>query len=411
MLVRDRVDCPNQMFNEAKEDEAVQSSDVSDERSHASFGSKCDVCNRSDTSNMTWGDGIKNFFSTYFSAPRMWPLGYILHDAYSPLRLERSFPSHNWRDAFEDLLALEAGRSMIRPSDRIAETRYASNNRYELASRAIAHSNIGLQSLVPIRAEALEGRQEAVRNQQSHIVRYYDDHLLAMHQAEHDRLVLLAQKTRADFEKNRSATASSVKPRGQWIASLINSGVLLGWEWSTSNSVDGPTMHFRRCDAPPEMDTGLVGVSELELEQVFEKDQPYGFVMPAPITEERIKALTDEPNEYNEYDQVVHPDPLRDFYPSRSSIIHQTAHAEPVKLRDGTIGTKVSFRNSLADNTTVTKEFVQEPLKVLEEVENARKYMDMLSRSMITQSKLDRIHRALGETHVLEEAKSQNLSN
>ena len=396
------------MFNEANKDKSVQSSDVSGERNGTSFGSNCDVCNRSDMSNMTWGDGIRNFFSTFFAAPRMWPLGYILHNAYSPLRLERGFPSHNWRDAFEDLLALEAGRDMIRHSDRLAETSYSIKNRYELASRAIAKSDTGLRSLVQMRAEILEGREEAVRNGQSHVVKYYDDHLLAMHQTEHDRLVLLAQKARDDFEQNRDANASRVKPRGQWIASLINSGALPGWEWSTSNSLDGPTMQFRRRDAPPEMDVGHIGVSELELEQVFEKSQAYSFWMPAPIPEDTIKALTDEPNKYV---QDVHPDPLRNFKPSRSSIIHQMAYAEPVKLRDGTMGTKVLFWNTLADKTMATKEFIQEPERVLEEVENARKYMDMLSRSVKAQSKVDRIYQALGEAHTLEEAKSQDLSN
>ena len=397
------------MFNEVKKDGVVQSSDVSDEPSHASFGAKCDACNKPDMSNMTWGDGIGNFFSTFFAAPRMWPLGYILRNAYSPLRLERSFPSHNWRDAFEDLLALEAGRDMIHHLDRMAETRYASKNRYELASRAIANSNIGLQSLVQMRAETLEGRQEAVRDKQSNIVKYYDDHLLAMQKTEHDRLVLLAQSTKSDFERTRNATASSVKPRGQWIASLINSGALPGWEWSTSNSVDGPIMHFRRRDAPPEMDTGLVGVSELELEQIFENDQPYGFGVPALIPEEKIKAFINEDSD--KYDHGIHPDPLRSFQPSQSSIIHQTAHAEPVRLPDGTMGTKVLFKNTLANNTVVTKAFVQEPAKVLEEVENARKYMDMLSRRLITRSKIDKLNQALGEIRSSEEANSHDLSN
>ena len=125
--------------------------------------------------------------------------------------------------------------------------------------------------------------------------------------------------------------------------------------------------------------------------------------MPDPIPEEKIKALTDESNKYN---QVTNPDPLKDYMLSRSSIIHQAAHAEPVKLRDGTIGIKVSFRNSLANNTVVTKEFVQEPAKVLEEVENARKYMDILSRSMNRRSKIDRIYQAIGAAHCLEHAKS-----
>ncbi|KAI4210595.1 MAG: hypothetical protein LQ351_006573 [Letrouitia transgressa] len=40
--------------------------------------------------------------------PKYWPIGYILGSSYSPLSLEEQFPEHKWRDAFEDLLAIES---------------------------------------------------------------------------------------------------------------------------------------------------------------------------------------------------------------------------------------------------------------------------------------------------------------
>lgn len=51
----------------------------------------------------------------------MWPLGYILGSDYSPLYLELQYPNINWRDSFEDLLALESGKKMISAVSRQKE--------------------------------------------------------------------------------------------------------------------------------------------------------------------------------------------------------------------------------------------------------------------------------------------------
>ena len=123
-----------------------------------SFGSVCSTCNSPDTSNMTWGDGMKYFFSSFYATPRMWPIGYILDSHYSPLRLERRLPNRNWRDAFEDLLAVEAGRDIISDEGRKAGDDYASRNRYELASRFIAEANLAAQKGPEMLRQTLEAR-------------------------------------------------------------------------------------------------------------------------------------------------------------------------------------------------------------------------------------------------------------
>ena len=52
--------------------------------------------------------------------------------------------------------------------------------------------------------------------------------------------------------------------------------------------------------------------------------------------------------------------------------------SEPVKLADGTSGTKVTIRNQLVDGHVTTKEYVQDPVRVFGEMDSARKYMEYL---------------------------------
>lgn len=94
---------------------------------------------------------------------------------------------------------------------------------------------------------------------------------------------------------------------------------------------------------------------------------------------------------------MVNPDPWKDFLPSPSSIVVQSATTESVKLLDGTLGTKVSFEYLHADNTKSNKEFVQEPLKVLEEVENARKSMYLLKQGVERVASFNELRLAVGD--------------
>lgn len=343
-----------------------------------SFGPACSTCNKPDNSNMTWGDGVKYFFSTYYATPRMWPIGYILDSHYSPLRLERHYPNRNWRDAFEDLLAVEAGRDMISNESRNAEDEYASRNRYELASRVIAEANLAAQENPKLLKEAMEVRQLAVKNGHHHHVKVLDEYFIPSIKSKSEGSASRALETKSAFEKNRTATASSLKPRGQWIASLINSGALPTWNWDTWQSIAGPMMNFTKQNPPPptELDAGI-SISEHELEQIFERGQPHAFGAPPPLPDEQVRALTNG-SMTQLYGQSMNPDPLKAFLPSPSSIVFQSARSEPVQLPGGAVGTKVRFENTLANGKAVVKEFIQEPAKVLEEVENARKCFEML---------------------------------
>ena len=127
-----------------------------------SFGAACHSCGRPDTSNMTWNDGYKHFFSTFCATPRMWPVGYILDSPYSPLRVERDMPSRNWRDAFEDLLAHDAVGALIPDEVRKAQDEYAAKDRFESANRAIVVTNHNLKGALELQKATQEARQRSL---------------------------------------------------------------------------------------------------------------------------------------------------------------------------------------------------------------------------------------------------------
>ena len=219
----------------------------------------------------------------------------------------------------------------------------------------------------------------AVINKNSHHVKMIDEYFLPRLKSSREGYASKALETKTEFEKTRTATASSLKPRRQWIASMINSGALPTWEWDTWQSTAGPIMSFCKRNPPTELDASI-SFSEHELEQIFEKGQPHAVGIPPTLPPDLVKALTD--GSVRNDTMSVNPDPLKAFRPSPSSILMQTASSEPVQLATGMVGTKVVLKNTLADGKVVVKEFIQEPAKVLEEVENARKSFEMLRQGV-----------------------------
>ncbi|KAG7006234.1 hypothetical protein G7Y79_00015g038240 [Physcia stellaris] len=333
---------------------------------------------------MTWVDGFKHLFSTYCVTPRMWPVGYIIASPYSPLRVERDMPSRNWRDAFEDLLAHDATGALIPGKVRKAQDEYAAKTRFEAAKRAIAVSNHNLKSTLELVKLTQEARQRSLRAGDYQTVQNCDNILIPNFKARGEWFASEVQKTKMDFEKIHEATGSSAMPRGQWIASIINSRAMPAWEWVTYGTVEGPAMVFSRTDPTIVAD---IGISESNLAQMFEQGQPYNF-SPSPIPPQMYAPITNGAIS-NDDSRTVDPDPWEDFLPSPSSIMVQGAKTEAVKLPDGTSGTKVSFEYYHANGTTSKKEFVEEPLKVLEEMENARKSMHLLKEGIESQDNLN----------------------
>lgn len=340
-----------------------------------SAGPGCDTCKKPDMSNMTWEDGAKNFFSTYFATPRMWPIGYILGSPYSPLRAEVEMPSKNWRNAFEDLLALKSGRGMIPEKDRKAEDEHTARKRFELASFSISECNHLLDYNKKLEASYLESRQWAVEHKEQHVVQTITNDLLPWIKSKNQRLIANAQRTKADYDTSKDWTASCSKLRGQWVASLITSGALPDWRSGMYNSTDGPVMAFSKRNSPPNLDASF-SISELELQQVFEEGLPYDFRSPALLSLAATKALIERPHTTPKSE--LPNDPMERFRPSKSSIIHQSTECDLIKMPDGSIGPKAKIQTTLADGTTEAKEFEDNPVGVLEEIQGAHRSMTMM---------------------------------
>lgn len=114
----------------------------------------------------------------YFAGPRMWPLGYILGSPYSPLHLERQIPNLNWRDRFEDLLALESGEKMISAVSRQKEAATASRIRNETAHEDMSEINQTLQRNQDYIVILQKLREIAVRKKNTAVVSIIDNEAL-----------------------------------------------------------------------------------------------------------------------------------------------------------------------------------------------------------------------------------------
>ena len=314
--------------------------------------------------------------TTLLGSPRMWPIGFIIGSAYSPLRIEREIPNRNWRDAFEDLLALNAGRDMMNPQSRKAEDEKAAETRYNFTSDSIQTFNNIQHDYLAFQEEMIKFRRECVETGDSERVTILDKKILPDAKSGIEVMVAHAKTVKTSFEMHRNAKASDLKRPGRWITSLIANGAAPGWQSLTGNSVDGHVTTFARLDAPPELETGLV-VSEVELEAIF-SEGVYNLVSPLGLPLPWVSQLT---NEGLNHSCAVG---LRKRYlPSPSSILVQKVRAEPIKLRDGSIGVKTYIANFLADNTVEEKEFFEEPGRLFEEMEHARRSMEIVRNILV----------------------------
>ncbi|KAL9034333.1 MAG: hypothetical protein Q9180_005465 [Flavoplaca navasiana] len=338
--------------------------------SYPSFGPPCDHCNRPDTSNMTWTDGVKNFFSNLNATPRMGPLGYILGSAYSPLVLERDMPNRNWRDAFEDLLALDTGGNMIPDAHRKAEDAYAAKNRYNHTSETISMLNTFLREQEKLDSRLQKLCKVATENDDKKNAEFFGGHLRSVCKADTDKIIATAEQAKSAYEALKDKSASSQKSHGQWIASLISSGALPGWYWNEQISVDGPIMGFGRSEAPPELEAGIT-MTEKELSEQFVDGQPQKFGSPQGLPPHRLQALRDGVLDAPR----SRIGPHKPYDPGPSSTLMQVGTTETFKRSDGSKGTKVTIENHLVDGKSVKKEYILEPAKVLEEMYHARKSM------------------------------------
>ena len=307
--------------------------------------------------------------ATYFASPRMWPLGYILGSEYSPLLLEQQIPNLNWRDRFEDLLALESGRKMISSVSRQKEAATASRIRNESAHNDISHVNQELQRNQDYVVLLQKLREISLRRKDSAIVSMIDEEALPFQKESSEMAIENGKALIGSLKALENKPASSYKKRVPWIVSLISSGAMLGWESVVYDSADGWFADVYKADGSRD---GQM-FSELDLTMIFKRGQKLDFRNPSWSTYDgsydytfpQIEQLSDgeaDPDAEHTYDTI---DNLR------PSIMSQLTTVQRKKSWNGNIETRVVLKNRFTDDTVEEKTIVSDSSKVLEEVEKA----------------------------------------
>ena len=187
--------------------------------------------------------------------------------------------------------------------------------------------------------------------------------------------------------KYKDYPASKHKRRGQWIASLISSGALNGWESDLWDSAKGDYINFRKSELLEDGGYDGVTVLESELFDYYENNKPMQFQVPLWTTS-RLEYPPSFGYEHREPETSINND--QDFTErgTRSyaysvkptsimptSILAQSMRAERTLLRGGTMSVKVFLQNFHTNGKKVEKEITDDACKVLEEGEIVRNSM------------------------------------
>lgn len=299
----------------------------------------------------------------------MWPLGYILGSEYSPLLLEQQCPNLNWRDRFEDLLALESGKKMISAVSRQKEAATASRIRNESVHDDISHVNQELQRSQDYNVLLQKLREVSVRRNNLHIVSVIDDEATP-HEKKRSETTIANGKVLIRHLKNlQNKPASSYKSRVPWIASLVSSGAMQGWESAVYDSADGWMADVHKADGSGD---GQI-FSEMDLAMIFHYDRPLDFRIPTWSTHEgsyvdvyypRVDDLCP--------DGDADPD-AQDTYSTidniRPSILSQLTKVQQKKSWNGSVETRIVLKNRFTNGEEQEKTITNDASKVLEEVE------------------------------------------
>lgn len=235
------------------------------------------------TENVPLYERMRQVMNEWELSPRMWPVGYIIGSPYSPFRVEQELPNRNWRNAFEDLLALESGDEMVSHESRKQEKAVAARVNWERANHCIgklsqynAREAPGFNLAQTILNELKSSEHETDPALSSWLMKKID---IVKELAQ--RRVALAQTFKDREETRREWSASRHKDRGQWMASLITSGALRGWRSTLEDSEDGDVIHLTKDLVAPEDQDGI-SLSERELHDHFEDGKPFEQGLPGP---------------------------------------------------------------------------------------------------------------------------------
>lgn len=299
----------------------------------------------------------------------MWPLGYILGSEYSPLLLEQQHPNFNWRDRFEDLLAFESGKKMISAVSRQKEAVTASRIRNETVNDDIHHVNQALQRIQDYSVLLQKLREVSVRRKDDRLVSKIEDEALPHQKKMSERIIELGNALISGLKSLQNQPASSYKNRVGWIASLISSGAMRGWESAVYDSADGWMAEVYKADGSRD---GQI-FSEADLATIFKHGRPLDFRSPRWSTYEGSYADFYYPRIYeicpDGEDDPDTEDTCSTIDDIRPSIMSQLTKVQQKKLWNGTIETRVVLKNHFLDGEEQEKTIANDSSKVLEEVE------------------------------------------
>lgn len=372
-------------------------------------GTACDKCGApaswADTSNLSWNQSLSHHMSTYFLSPRMWPIGYILQSPYSPLRLENEVPTHNWRDAFEDLLALESGGQMISLESRRKESEVAKHIRYNGISHDVSLVNDQLKRNARYMSLLKRMRDLAARKNWTDTLQSVAE-AIPVQEESSKQIIAAAEGMIATLEQNmgKSFPASSYKMRGQWMASLVSSGALPGWRAQFFESSEGLQVGLGTIDGNQDDPDGQT-MTEFEIQKQFEEGIPMQLGNPSWST---------NAGQYPDSKQVlqVAKDDMSTTFvefstpPLAPSILSQAITVERTEPEKGNLSNKVTLRNLFTDGTIEQKEVIDDSSKVLEEIH--RVYASMQARSTAIslanqEAQYDSLDRQLKEPEEMDE--------
>ena len=307
----------------------------------------------------------------------MWPIGYLVVSPYSPFHLERQMPDRNWRDPFEDLIALESGGQMVSTESRKKEAEVAARLHYEHIYRKVSMINEQLHWDAKYMSLVQRERAFAARHNESEIISWIDNEAVPEQKAKTEETILAGEhmiKTLTK-EETKGWPASKHKSRGEWMASLIWSGALPGWRAHLYDGSRGEQLEIDKTKShdKEEVDPDDYWVSsELGIKNFFEDG--------VPLEHTGAETWSTYNGQYPEYEWIQKFDPydrsinwVEARVPSvRPSIAKQIIEAERTKFANGSISTKVKISNIWTDQRIENKEIVDDPSKVLEEVREAK---------------------------------------
>ncbi|KAK3168198.1 hypothetical protein OEA41_004644 [Lepraria neglecta] len=181
----------------------------------------CDKCGApaswANYQSLSFDDSLQHHLYTWLNSPQMWPIGYIIRNPYSPLHLECQIPSRNWRDAFEDLIALNSGGQMIGQQSRKKEAEVVAHLHYEDTYKQVSRINELLGREARWASLLQRIRAFGARNKINETISVVDDKAIPQTKADSQQLVEFGQRIIATLKEDerKGWPASRYKLRTQ----------------------------------------------------------------------------------------------------------------------------------------------------------------------------------------------------